>query len=768
LRHRVTALAITALVLAGLAAPAAPAARAATSADPKVVIIVGATHSATSNYRTRADVAAAEAAKYTKNVVKVYSPNATWSAVKAALQGASVVLYLGHGNGFPSPYRSSPWPYSQNGFGLNAVAGQGDSNTKYYGEAYIGSEIRLAPNAVVILNHLCYASGNSEPGNPEPTVSVAHQRIDNYAAGFLKAGARAVLAEAHIGADWWMRTLFTTRQRIEQAWRNAPYGSGHIVSFPSSRSPGYTALSDPTTPTSGFYRSFVGRLDVTTTDVTGGRYADTGADPSDFVVPGAASVATDGAAVYSDPSASAMTTLAGGGPATLPAGTRMRVVGEPDVAALSQRMLQVETLDGTVKGYMRAADLVPRDSLGPVAWGLPDEIVFSPNGDGINDVLQLKGSLSESVPWALRIRDGAGAEVLSATGSGAAVSVSWDGRKSGAPMPDGAYRWSLEASDGWGNAPLSRVGAILIDRRPEARLGGADRFQTAALISRAVFKPGVPVAYVATGLNFPDALAGAAAAGRLGAPVLLVQATAIPAATKTELDRLDPARIVVLGGTSVVADTVLAALKAYTVGPVVRVAGGDRYATAAAVSAASNDPGVPVAFVATGLNFPDALAGAAAAAKLGGPVLLVEPDSIPAATKAELGRLAPKRIVIVGSTGVVSGSVATALAEFSAGSVSRLAGADRYATAAAISGATFAPGVPIAYVATGLNFPDALAGAAAAGKIGAPVLLVTRSSIPSATAIELKRLKPKRVVVLGATGVVSDQVKIALGAYEVP
>jgi len=767
-RQRAAAFLISAFVLVGLAAPAAPAAQAAVPTDPKVVIIVGATHSATSSYRTRADVAAVEAAKYTRNVVKVYSPNATWSAVKSALQGASVVLYLGHGNGFPSPYRSSAWPYSQNGFGLNKVAGQGDSNTTYYGEAYIGSEIRLAPNAVVILNHLCYASGNSEPGNPEPTVSVAHQRIDNYAAGFLKAGARAVLAEAHVGADWWMKTLFTTRQTIEQAWRSAPYGAGHIVSWSSTRSAGYTSFSDPSTPTSGFYRSFVGRPDLTTAEVTGARFADTGSDPSDFVVPGAASVATDGATVYAEPSAAAATTLSTGGPATLPAGTRVRVLDEPDTAALPERMLQVNTLDGAVGGYMRAADLTPRDSLGPVVWGLPDEAVLSPNDDGIDDVLRIQGSISETVAWTFRIRSGAGTEVLAATGNGATVSVSWNGTTGGSPVPDGAYQWSLTAADGWGNDPLSRVGLVLVDRRPASRLAGADRYQTAATISRAVFTPGVPVAYVATGLNFPDALAGAAAAGKAGAPVLLLQASTIPAATRTELDRLDPGRIVVLGGASVVGDSVLAALKAYTTGPVVRVAGSDRYATAAAVSASTFDPGVPVAFIATGRNFPDALAGAAAAAKLGGPVLLVDPETIPAVTAAELRRLAPGRIVIVGASGVVSGAVATALGAFTQGSVGRLAGVDRYATAAAISQASFAPGAAIVYVATGLNFPDALAGAAAAGKARAPVLLVTKSTIPAPIVTELKRLKPKRIVVLGSTGVVSDQVKLALAAYEAP
>ena len=150
--------------------------------DPKVVIIVGATHGATAGNRADADRAYAEAIKYTSNVVKVYSPYATWAKVKAAAVGASVVVYLGHGNGWPSPYTYDPKYTTKDGFGLNATSGDGDYNNKYYGEPYVAT-LDLAPNAVVILHHLCYASGNSEPGNPEPSVSVARQRVDNYAAG---------------------------------------------------------------------------------------------------------------------------------------------------------------------------------------------------------------------------------------------------------------------------------------------------------------------------------------------------------------------------------------------------------------------------------------------------------------------------------------------------------------------------------------------------------------------------------------------------------
>ena len=247
-----------ALVFVLLASLGAIVPSTTSAAEPKVVIIVGATHGATQRYRENADRAYAEAIKYTSNVVKVYSPNATWARVKAAVAGASVVIYMGHGNGWPSPYTYDPQYTTKNGFGLNKVEGAGDNNNVYYGEPYV-STLDLAPGAVVLLHHLCYAAGNSEPGQAEPSVSVARQRADNYAAGFLKAGAAAVMADGHSGPEGYLQALFTTQQSIEAMWANQWNTNGNIVSFPSVRTPGATVYQDPKTPTSGFYRSVVVR-----------------------------------------------------------------------------------------------------------------------------------------------------------------------------------------------------------------------------------------------------------------------------------------------------------------------------------------------------------------------------------------------------------------------------------------------------------------------------------------------------------------------------
>jgi putative cell wall-binding protein len=196
-----------------------------------------------------------------------------------------------------------------------------------------------------------------------------------------------------------------------------------------------------------------------------------------------------------------------------------------------------------------------------------------------------------------------------------------------------------------------------------------------------------------------------------------------------------------------------------------RVGGTDRYVVAAGISSRTFAPGAPAVFVATGRTFPDALSSGPAAARLHAPVLLVLPNEIPDATAAELSRLKPQRIYILGGTGSVSSKVESALRAYTAGSVVRLGGADRYEVAARISATFFPAGAPAAFVATGRTFADALSAGPAAALAGGPVLLVYPDQIPEPVATELKRLKPQRIYILGGTGSVSSGVAAQLDAF---
>ena len=295
-----------------------------------------------------------------------------------------------------------------------------------------------------------------------------------------------------------------------------------------------------------------------------------------------------------------------------------------------------------------------------------------------------------------------------------------------------------------------------------ARIAGANRYATAAALSAAAYPDGANQVMIATGADFPDALAGSAAAGRLRMPILLTTRSQLPSQTRTELNRLNPDRIWVLGGTSVISEGVRSALEAYaSSGQATRVAGADRYATAARISERWYSPGVNAAFVAVGTNFADALAGGPAAALRDSPLLLVRSSSIPGSTAAALEDLNPDRIYVLGGTAAISNAVKNQLDAYTSGPVTRLAGANRFATAEAIT-RHFWTKVATAYVASGVNFPDALAGGAVAGRRNLPMLLSGQSDVTLFTGQEVLRLSTRRLNMLGGPAALTSAVETRL------
>ncbi|TAK00602.1 MAG: hypothetical protein EPO36_08115 [Chloroflexota bacterium] len=197
-----------------------------------------------------------------------------------------------------------------------------------------------------------------------------------------------------------------------------------------------------------------------------------------------------------------------------------------------------------------------------------------------------------------------------------------------------------------------------------------------------------------------------------------------------------------------------------------RLGGADRYATSVAISQRLFPSGeAPVVFLTSGQTFADALSAGPAAARLGGAVLLTAAQALPSVVEAELVRLSPERVVVLGGPAVVSDVVVDRARAALGGSipVDRIAGADRYETSALVSAASFPAGeVDVAFVATGTNFPDALAAGSAAAAAGWPVLITRTGALPGSIAAELARLAPDKVVIVGGPGAVSDAVAAAI------
>lgn len=311
----------------------------------------------------------------------------------------------------------------------------------------------------------------------------------------------------------------------------------------------------------------------------------------------------------------------------------------------------------------------------------------------------------------------------------------------------------------------------------QRRISGADRFATAARLSADAFSGesdgllggllgggGADRVYLTSGLTFADALAAGPAAGTAEAPVLLAARGVLPEPTAAELARLDPDEVVVVGGTGVIGDGVAAAAGEAADADTRRLAGSQRFETAAEVARDAFEAPVEVAYVATGLDYADALAGVPAAVVDGGPMVLTARDQLPDSVAAALSELSPQRIVVLGGTSAVSQAVEAELARFAGSGVERIAGEGRFDTATAVAAERFPTGADSAYLATGFDFPDALAAGPVAGLQGGPLLLVTRDDLPETTRLELERLAPETNVTMGGTEVISEDVQAGASA----
>lgn len=291
------------------------------------------------------------------------------------------------------------------------------------------------------------------------------------------------------------------------------------------------------------------------------------------------------------------------------------------------------------------------------------------------------------------------------------------------------------------------------------RVAGVDAYETSAKLSRSTFSAGVPVAYITTGERYTDAIAAAPAAARRSAPVLLTRARSLPSSVATELTRLKPAEIIVVGGPIAVNDSVVTSLRRYaTSGKVSRLAGPDRHTTSALVSEHSYPAGAKTAFIVSGSSWVTTLSVPPAARKLDAPLLTTAQAELHPSVVAELTRLAPSRIIVVGGTPTVSDDVIRqARATVPGARVERWGGRDRFYTAVNISRKAGLGSTSRVYVTTGENFPDAISVTPVAALRGAPVLLSARSYAPAVTLAELRLHPLTSLTVVGGPLAVSSR-----------
>ena len=462
------------------------------------------------------------------------------------------------------------------------------------------------------------------------------------------------------------------------------------------------------------------------------------------------------------------------GPYTL---SMLRIVEESDLAL----MPVTELTDAHVTAAYGYAEF-EHSGLRLTGEGTAEGIDLDGNGlyDQLLVTVEVHADTAGYYEWSGQLRSPDGTELEFESGAANFgvgdndLTFTFDGWAIGDSGKDGPYRVTDVLAFGGGHSlvageayetPMFTASQFEGYRGEVERIAGEDRYETAALIAQAA-PSGSDEVLVASGQNFPDALAVSAVAGAAPGPLLLTKADSVPGATRAEIQRrvteTGPQGLTVAGGPSVVQPDIVDTLSALAGTDGAVLAGDDRYATAAAIAAATVEPGA-TAYVVSGLDYPDALTAATLAAPDQGSVLLTRHGKLPRATVEQLVAQAPERIVVVGGDSAVSDEVLAELAAY-APTVERVSGDDRYATAAAVTD-TFDAGVGVLYVATGENYPDALTVAALAGQEGAPVLLVQGDHLPAVAAAAADRLEPDRIVVVGGLNAVSDSVLDELYAY---
>lgn len=297
-----------------------------------------------------------------------------------------------------------------------------------------------------------------------------------------------------------------------------------------------------------------------------------------------------------------------------------------------------------------------------------------------------------------------------------------------------------------------------LGKQASVRFAGINRVDTALAIAKAAYPDKVTNVVLATADNYPDALAGSVLAYQLNAPILLVGSS--KADQEKVLDYLNSnlkseGMVYILGGTGVISQRFADKLNTGEITDICRIAGNDRYDTSVKIAEQLNVKiGTPVVLV-SGENYPDALAVCSIAAQNQLPILLVPKEGISDAVSQKIAAIKPDKVYLIGLEGAISDTVeskATELTDLAAGDIIRIGGADRYATSLAIA-KYFNLGSQTVCLATGNNFPDALAGSVYAAKYKAPIILID-NTLPVQTADYIKSIKPLETVIFGGEAVI--------------
>ena len=319
-----------------------------------------------------------------------------------------------------------------------------------------------------------------------------------------------------------------------------------------------------------------------------------------------------------------------------------------------------------------------------------------------------------------------------------------------------AYRAVFTNS--WGSAVSDEALLMLNEKDVLERIMGSSRIRTAVAVSQANYKT-TDIAILTDASNFPDALAASSLSYQLRAPILLTDSAKLNEISKAELSRLKVKKVIILGGSKAVDNQIEEDLKKELKVRVQRISGRNRYETATKIAELLEKPDQPIQeiILASGEKFADALSSGSYAAKDNKPILLSNSNKVPPALQEYISTKGVKKVRLIGGEEAISKDVEDKI-KAQGVQVERIAGSNRTITSVKIA-AIHWPKAETAIIANGLNFPDALAAAPYAAKLGAPILLVQNNRLNPQLSEYLKTSNIKQVFIIGGDAAVGEEIK---------
>jgi putative cell wall-binding protein len=316
-------------------------------------------------------------------------------------------------------------------------------------------------------------------------------------------------------------------------------------------------------------------------------------------------------------------------------------------------------------------------------------------------------------------------------------------------LDPGTYYIQLNSVNDTQNYGIDYEFSTFVTEPGVQRISGETRYDTATNIANDGWSGGASEIVLATGQNFPDALAAGPLAYSLSAPILLTTKDVLPKSVIQFIQDKGVNKVTIIGGNEAVSSQVESYLRNLLKLEIYRISGNDRFETAAKIADELPESYEARAIVVNGRNYPDALSASSYAAQNGFPILLTESDRLPAVTAEMLS--GEEMTTVVGGTQVISDTVFNQLPD-----PERISGKDRYETSAKMAELVSSPS---SFVATGTNFADALSGSVLAAMYGEPIILTRPTGLSEEAKAFFNYYGVMNYTILGGTSAVGSEVE---------